>query len=84
MLIWLNENLGFHPSFSRHGITRASSVLLIWLNENVPIWESETTFFHLHPLCAIVKKMLLLCISLHFVVVIPPNSDWSLQIGIRR
>ena len=27
--------LGFHPSFSRHGITRASSVLLIWLNENV-------------------------------------------------
>ncbi len=26
---------GFHPSFSRHGITRASSVLLIWLNENV-------------------------------------------------
>ena len=27
--------------------------------------------------------MLLLCISLHFVVVIPPNSDWSLQIGIR-
>ena len=29
-------NVGFHPSFSRHGITRASSVLLIWLNENVP------------------------------------------------
>ena len=28
---------GFHPSFSRHGITRASSVLLIWLNENVLI-----------------------------------------------
>ena len=28
---------GFHPSFSRHGITRASSVLLIWLNENVHI-----------------------------------------------
>ena len=27
--------VGFHPSFSRHGITRASSVLLIWLNENV-------------------------------------------------
>ena len=26
---------GFHPSFSRHGITRASSALLIWLNENV-------------------------------------------------
>ena len=26
---------GFHPSFSRHGITRASSVLLIWLNEIV-------------------------------------------------
>lgn len=31
-----NEVLvGFHPSFFRHGITRASSVLLIWLNENV-------------------------------------------------
>ena len=29
------EKVGFHPSFSRHGITRASSVLLIWLNENV-------------------------------------------------
>ena len=29
------RNVGFHPSFSRHGITRASSVLLIWLNENV-------------------------------------------------
>ena len=28
---------GFHPSFSLHGITRASSVLLIWLNENVPL-----------------------------------------------
>ena len=27
--------VGFHPSFSRHGITRASSVLLICLNENV-------------------------------------------------
>ena len=38
-LIALNKNVGkmvgFHPSFSRHGITRASSVLLIWLNENV-------------------------------------------------
>ena len=29
------QNVGFHPSISRHGITRASSVLLIWLNENV-------------------------------------------------
>ena len=29
------KKFGFHPSFSRHGITRASSVLLIWLNENV-------------------------------------------------
>ena len=32
---WEQEYVGFHPSFSRHGITRASSVLLIWLNENV-------------------------------------------------
>ncbi len=64
MLIWLNENLGFHPSFSRHGITRASSVLLIWLNENVPIWESETTFFRLHPpLCDSKKNVT----PLHFV-----------------
>ena len=29
------QNVEFHPSISRHGITRASSVLLIWLNENV-------------------------------------------------
>ena len=28
------QKVGFHPSFSRHGITPASSVLLIWLNEN--------------------------------------------------
>ena len=33
--LWCYKNVGFHPSFSRHGITRASSVLLIWLNENV-------------------------------------------------
>ena len=38
LLIWLNENLPFHGTFSRHGITRASSVLLIWLNENLPFW----------------------------------------------
>ncbi len=38
MLIWLNENVGFHPSFSRHGITQASSIMLIWLNENVLIF----------------------------------------------
>ena len=36
LLIWLNENVLFHSTFSRHGRTRASSVLLIWLNENVP------------------------------------------------
>ena len=35
LLIWLNENVPFHGTFSRHGITRASSVLLIWLNEKV-------------------------------------------------
>ena len=35
-LFFPNPSLvGFHPSFSRHGITRASSLLLIWLNENV-------------------------------------------------
>ena len=31
----MDKYVGFHPSFSRHGITRVSSVLLIWLNENV-------------------------------------------------
>ena len=29
------ENVGFHPSFSRHGRIKASFILLIWLNENV-------------------------------------------------
>ena len=33
--IWLNENVPFYGTFSRHGIDRASSVLLIWLNEKV-------------------------------------------------
>ena len=37
--------LGFHPSFSRHGITRASSVLLIWLNENVPFCSTPHLIF---------------------------------------
>ena len=32
----MQQNVLFHSTFSRHGITRASSVLLIWLNENVP------------------------------------------------
>ena len=35
LFLVLFNYVGFHPSFSRHGITRASSVLLIWLNENV-------------------------------------------------
>ena len=30
-----NTNVPFHDMFSRQGITRSSSVLLIWLNENV-------------------------------------------------
>ena len=33
--IWLTENVGFHPTFSRHGIAQASLALLIWLIENV-------------------------------------------------
>ena len=37
---------GFHPSFSRHGITRASSVLLIWLNENVGFHPSFSRHEH--------------------------------------
>ena len=35
LFLVLFNYVGFHPSFSRHSITRASSVLLIWLNENV-------------------------------------------------
>ena len=31
----IEDTLASRP-FSRHGITRASSVLPIWLNENVP------------------------------------------------
>ena len=43
LLIWLNENVGFHPSFSRHGRIKASFILLIWLNENVPLILLPTT-----------------------------------------
>ena len=35
LLIWLNENVPFHGTFSRHGRAEASFALLIWLNENV-------------------------------------------------
>ena len=35
LVIWFNENVGFHPSFSRHAIADASIALVIWLNENV-------------------------------------------------
>jgi len=38
--IWLNENGGILPSFSRHGRIKASFILLIWLNENVGILPS--------------------------------------------
>ena len=33
--IWLNENVRFQQTFSRHDIARASAALFIWLNENV-------------------------------------------------
>ncbi|WP_232301277.1 hypothetical protein, partial [Alloprevotella sp. oral taxon 473] len=55
------------------------SVLLIWLNENVPIARAKLHFSVYPPLSAVVKKMLVLCVSFHFVVLAPPNSDWSLQ-----
>ena len=35
LLIWLIENVGFHPTFSRHGRIEACFILLIWLIENV-------------------------------------------------
>ena len=34
LLIWLNENVPFQGTFSRHGKAQASLALLIWLNEN--------------------------------------------------
>ena len=39
--ICFNENVGFHPSFSRHGNDWASSSLLIWLNENVHLRSAQ-------------------------------------------
>ena len=33
------ENVGFHPTFSRHGKVQASLTLLVWLNENVGLSE---------------------------------------------
>ena len=35
LLIWLNESVGFHPTFSRHAKAHASMALVSWLNENV-------------------------------------------------
>ena len=46
LLIWLNENVGFHPSFSRHGRIKASFILLIWLNENVLLLQSIPSGAH--------------------------------------
>ena len=37
-----NTNVPFHDTFSRQGITRSSSVLLIWLNENVRFHQKDT------------------------------------------
>ena len=34
---FLLQKVEFHSTFSRHGITEASSILLIWLNENVHV-----------------------------------------------
>ena len=44
--IWLNEKVGFHPTFSRHGIAQSLSALAlrIWLNEKVGFLP---TSFHL-------------------------------------
>ena len=43
-LICNDDFLPFHGTFSRHGITRASSVLLIWLNENLRFIECFLPF----------------------------------------
>ena len=42
------QKVGFHPSFSRHGITPASSVLLIWLNENGCTKSNRQTFAQIY------------------------------------
>ena len=36
-LLLLHSSVGLHPSFSGHGIIKASFILLIWLNENDPL-----------------------------------------------
>ncbi|MDD6584456.1 MAG: hypothetical protein PUF07_05565, partial [Bacteroidales bacterium] len=45
LLIWLNEKVGFHPTFSRHGIAQSLSALalLIWLNEKV-VYDTSSFF----------------------------------------
>ena len=39
-LLLLHSSVPLRGTFSRHGITRTSSVLLIWLNENVGLHPS--------------------------------------------
>ena len=44
-MFWSSEDrvkVPFHGTFSRHGITQTSSVLLIWLNENVRFHYAES------------------------------------------
>ena len=35
LVIWLNENVEFHSTFSRHAKAQVHLALVIWLNENV-------------------------------------------------
>ena len=46
VFIGLNEKVPFDGTFSRHGRTRTSSLLLIWLYENVGI--SKAVWSQLH------------------------------------
>ena len=39
------QNIGFHPSFSRHAKDQTSLALVIWLNENVPFLPFVSEFF---------------------------------------
>lgn len=38
LLLWLIENVGFHPTFSCQGITRTIPALLLWLRIRLQIY----------------------------------------------
>ena len=69
--------VGFHPSFSRYGITRTSSVLLIWLNENVRFIHYKTTHIQLIKTMFLEKLLLTSITTIIFAIriIINKNND---------